>query len=53
MLFNCGKVQNVVADQGHLEAELNADRAVKVTFVQRASLVLLTFYFSYHFKILK
>lgn len=53
MLFNCGNIQNIVADQGHLEAELNADRVVKAAFMQRASLFLLTFYFSYHLKILK
>lgn len=40
MLFNWGNIQNAVADQGHLEAELNADRVVKAAFAQRASLVL-------------
>ena len=37
MLFNCGNIQNIVADQGHLEAELNADRVVKAALMQRAS----------------
>lgn len=53
MLFNCGNIENVVADQGHLEAELNADGVVKAAFMPGAALILLPFYFSYHFKIFK
>lgn len=34
MLFNCGNIRHVVADRGHLESELNADRAVKAEFMQ-------------------
>lgn len=45
MLFNCGNIQNIVADQGHLGSELNADRAVKAEFMQGASLVLLNAFF--------
>lgn len=53
MLFNCGNVRNVVADQGHLEAELNTDGGVKAALMQRAALVFLTFSFSDRLKILK
>lgn len=53
MLFNCGNVQNIVADRGHLEAELHTDGVVKAALMRRAALVSLTFDFSYHLKSLK
>lgn len=53
MLFNCVNIQNFAADQGHLEAKPSADRNIKAAFTQTAPFVLTTFYFSYHFKILK